>query len=78
MMSLMVKAGDLVPDVYGMVTKQQTFDALLHIGISEKAAEETTDANFDHLLVQQVNVYRMNTITNSGQPDPAGALEHFR
>ena len=45
----LVKNGDLVPNAAGMITKQQTFDALMHVGISKKVATETTDANFDHL-----------------------------
>ena len=48
-MSAMVKNGDLVPDAAGTITKQQTFDALMHVGVSRRVAEETTNANFDHL-----------------------------
>ena len=78
-MSALVKNGDLVPDAAGMITKQQTFDALMHVGISKKVATETTDANFDHLdEPKQLNVFRMNTINNDGTPDPPGPLEHFR
>ena len=77
-MSAVVKNEDLVPDIYGMVSKQETFEALMRVGISEKVARETTDANFDHLQVKQINVFRMNTHKASGQPDAPGALEHFR
>ena len=80
-MSALVKNGDLTPDPAGMITKQQTFDALLHVGISRKVATETTDANFDHLLddPKSMNVFRMNTVnTGSDGPDPPGPLEHFR
>ena len=78
-MSALVKNGDLVPDAAGMITKQQTFDALMHVGISKKVATETTDANFDHLDdPKQLNVFRMNTINADGTPDPPGPLEHFR
>ena len=79
-MSAMVKNGDLVPDAAGMITKQQTFDALLHVGVSRKVTEETTNANFDHLpwWSRRLNVFRMNTVNNHGPSDPPGALEHFR
>ena len=78
-MSALVKNGDLVPDVNGMITKQQTFNAMLNVGISEKAAKETTNGNFDHLTGPKlINVYRMNTIKAVGRPDLPGALEHFR
>jgi len=74
-MSALVKNGDLLPDSAGRISKQQTFDALLRVGISTKVATETTDANFDHLVVKELNVYRMNT---AGGSDPTGPLEHFR
>jgi hypothetical protein len=62
-----------------MITKQQTFDALMHVGISKKVATETTDVNFDHLEdPKQLNVFRMNTVNTEGMPDPPGPLEHFR
>ena len=79
-MSALVKNGDLVPDAAGMITKQQTFDALVNTGIARKVAKETTDANFDHLDDKQLNVFRMNTVKPSGRgtPDPPGPLEHFR
>ena len=79
-MSALVKNDDLVPDAAGMITKQQTFDALVNTGISRKAAKETTDANFDHLDDKQLNVFRMNTVKPPGRgtPDPPGPLEHFR
>ena len=78
-MSALVRNGDLVPNAAGMITKQQTFDALMHVGISKKVATETTDANFDHLDdPKQLNVFRMNTINTDGTPDPPGPLEHFR
>ena len=78
-MSALVKNGDLVPNAAGMITKQQTFDALMHVGISKKVATETTDANFDHLDdPKQLNVFRMNTVNDAGTPDPPGPLEHFR
>ena len=48
-MSALVKNGDLVPSRAGLISKQQTLDALLRVGIAEKVARETTDANFDHL-----------------------------
>ena len=74
-----MRNGDLVPNAAGMITKQQTFDALMHVGISKKVATETTDANFDHLDdPKQLNVFRMNTINTDGTPDPPGPLEHFR
>ena len=79
-MSALVKNGDLIPDAAGMITKQQTFDALVNTGIARKVAKETTDANFDHLDDKQLNVFRMNTVKPSGRgtPDPPGPLEHFR
>ena len=79
-MSAMVKNGDLVPDAAGTITKQQTFDALMHVGVSRRVAEETTNANFDHLpwWSRRLNVFRMNTVNNHGPSDPPGALEHFR
>ena len=77
-MSALVKNGDLVPNAAGMITKQQTFDALMHVGVSRHVATETTNANFDHLDdPKQLNVFRMNTI-NDGTPDPPGPREHFR
>ena len=78
-MSALVRNGDLVPNAAGMITKQQTFDALMHVGISKKVATETTDVNFDHLEdPKQLNVFRMNTVNTEGMPDPPGPLEHFR
>ena len=78
-MSALVKNGDLVPNAAGMITKQQTFDALMHVGISRKVATETTDAHFDHLpSPKRLNVFFMNTVNNQGPADPPGALEHFR
>ena len=78
-LSALVKNGDLVPDAAGMITKQQTFDALMHVGISRKVATETTDAHFDHLpSPKRLNVFFMNTVNNQGPADPPGALEHFR
>ena len=74
-----MRNGDLVPNAAGMITKQQTFDALMHVGISKKVATETTDVNFDHLEdPKQLNVFRMNTVNTEGMPDPPGPLEHFR
>ena len=75
-----MKNGDLVPDAAGMITKQQTFDALVNTGIARKVAKETTDANFDHLDDKQLNVFRMNTVKPSGRgpADPPGPVEHFR
>ena len=80
-MSALVKNGDLVPNAYGMIHKQQTRDALLRVGISEKVARETTNANFDHLSgLKELNVFRMNTVSTMSdrEPDPPGPLEHFR
>jgi len=77
-MSALVKNGDLVPSPAGLITKQQTFDALLRVGISEKVATETTDANFDHIDSLDLNVFRMNTVKRNGTPDPPGPSEHFR
>ncbi|EOD22152.1 hypothetical protein EMIHUDRAFT_207279 [Emiliania huxleyi CCMP1516] len=77
-MSALVKNGDLVPSPAGLITKQQTFDALLRVGISEKVATETTDANFDHIDSLDLNVFRMNTVKTFGTPDPPGPSEHFR
>ena len=57
-MSALVKNGDLVPSPAGLITKQQTFDALLRVGISEKVAMETTDTNFDHIDSLDLNVRR--------------------
>jgi hypothetical protein len=77
-MSALVRNGDLVPDAAGRILKQQTFQALLNVGISEKVARETTDANFNHLPEPKaLNVFRMNTVKH-GMPDPNGPLEHFR
>ena len=74
-----MRNGDLFPNAAGVITKQQTFDALMHVGISKKVATETTDANFDHLDdPKQLNVFRMNTVNNDGPGDPSGPIEHFR
>lgn len=78
-MSALIKNGDLKPDAAGRILKVHTFQALLRVGISEKVARETTDANFDHLAdPKALNVFRMNTVKHSGKPDPPGPLEHFR
>lgn len=45
-MRALVKNCDLVPGDDKKVSKQQTFDAMLRVGISEKVAKQTTDANF--------------------------------
>ena len=79
-MSALVRSGDLVPDAAGMITKKQTFDALMHVGVSRKVAEETTNDNFNHLVFpHRLNVFQMNTVNDEGPPDPQpGAREHFR
>lgn len=68
-----------MPDAMGMVTKQETFDAILRVGISEKAALQTTDVNFGPDPSRSLNVFLMNTIKEPPMvPDPAGPIEHFR
>ena len=83
-MASLVKSGDLIPDEWGFVTKEQTIEAMLSVGISEKAAVETADDNFDHLPdPKRLNLFLMNTIITQEDmegmiPDPPGPLEHFR
>ncbi|KAG1660127.1 hypothetical protein FOA52_003787 [Chlamydomonas sp. UWO 241] len=77
-MASLIAQGDLVPSPNGIITKQSTIDAMARAGISAAAITTTTDANFDHLVEpKEINVFRMNTINGNGQPDPAGAREHF-
>ena len=38
-MGALVKHRDIVPDLYGMIDKQQTYHALLFVGISEKVPD---------------------------------------
>lgn len=80
-----MKNGDLIPDEWGFVTKEETLRAMLNAGISEKAAVETANDNFDHLPPpKRLNLFRMNTIISENEldegvvPDPPGPLEHFR
>ena len=80
-----MKNGDLIPDEWGFVTKEETLRAMLNAGISEKAAVETANDNFDHLPPpKRLNLFRMNTIISEDEldegvvPDPPGPLEHFR
>merc|ERR1712166_446978 len=45
-MRALVKMKDLVPGLDLLVSRQQTFDALLRVGISAQIATEVTDTNF--------------------------------
>ena len=45
-MGALVKNGDLLPDADLLVAKRQTYEAMLRVGISEKVAHETSEANF--------------------------------
>ena len=83
-MSSLVNNGDLVPDGALMVSKQQTYESMLRVGISEHVARETTNANFKSSdcdsCPERINLYEMNTITKrSGQSSPRDRPhEHFR
>jgi len=90
-MAALVKNGDLIPQqidgVDGFVSKQQTVNALLNIGISPHVVTETTDANFDggDGPDPMINLFRMNTIVDGfghpadGPDNPAfGGREHWR
>jgi len=84
-MSALVKNGDLVPDSECLVSKHQTFLALLGVGVSEKVAEETTEANFKSpscsKCPEQINLFEMNMIRRPGAKQRQGfdePQEHFR
>ena len=87
-MTALVRNGDLVPDSAGMISKQDTFEAIVRTGVSVRVARITTNANFDHLPEPKImNVFEMNTIRDpDGRNDPDGGagnyghgpLEHFR
>lgn len=83
-MSALVKNGDLRPDARSEVSKRDTFEAILRVGISAKVATATTDANFRSASCEScpthINLFQMNTITRSfGQSSPHNAPhEHFR
>merc|ERR1712151_775977 len=77
-MSMLFKNGDLVPDGEGLVTKQETFEALLRVGISASVARQTTDANFQP-SGRRINILKMNTISDTRRAkDSEGPIEHFR
>lgn len=57
------KNGDIVPDSGGRVSRQQTLDALVRVGVSLATAEETTFGNFMHLAEPQfINIFEMNLL----------------
>jgi len=57
------KNGDLVPDSCGRVSRQQTLDALVRVGVSLNTAEETTFGNFMHLPEPQIiNIFEMDLL----------------
>merc|ERR1712187_537457 len=79
-MSMLFKNGDLVPDGEGRVTKQETFEALLRVGVSASVARQTTDENFKP-SDRRINILKMNTVSVSDSrraKDPEGPIEHFR
>lgn len=60
-LSAMVSEGDLVPDEFGYVSRQQVFNAFRRIGISLETATDTTMGNFGHLPhPQRINIFDMN------------------
>ena len=69
-MSALVKNGDLVPDTNGFIEKNQTFEALLKVGIHHRIARETVDANFLSASCGTcpltMDVFNMNTIRTGG------------
>eukprot|EP00965_Chrysotila_dentata_P254526 6211904-Pleurochrysis_carterae.AAC.3 len=82
-LSALCKNGDLMPDSDGFITKQETFDAFLAVGISRATATTTTNGNFDHLVLvpPRINVFAMNVV-DEGHSTPSDpnivAKEHFR
>ena len=77
----LIKNGDLVPDAAdGMINKEMTRQALMRVGISKKAAIQTTRFNFESSKCPQcpkrINPFIMNTIP-SGQtmPSPEGGAQ---
>ena len=60
-MGALYKAGDLIPNKDGVVTKAQTREAMMRAGISEKRSIATTDCNFDHLPGdKEINLFNMD------------------
>ena len=60
-MGALFKAGDLIPNKDGVVTKAQTREAMMRAGISEKRSIATTDGNFDHLPGdKEINLFNMD------------------
>lgn len=60
---VLFKNGDLQPDSCGRVSRQQTLDALVSVGVSLSTAEDTTFGNFMHLPEPQIiNIFEMNLL----------------
>ena len=82
-MSALARNNDLVPGSDGLVGKRQTYEAMLRVGIAEKVARETTDANFQSLecptCPDRIDLLNMNTIRGRSGRSPEGQPhEHFR
>jgi len=83
-MSALFKNRDLLPDAMGTVSMQQTYEAMLRVGIAERVAHETSIHNFMSAACptcpSRVNLFEMNTITTRrGTSSPPGLPhEHFR
>lgn len=75
-LSAMVINGDLIPDAYGKVSRQQVFHAFRRIGISLETATDTTMGNFQHMPEpQEINIFDMD-LPNPTRPLRTGNVEH--
>lgn len=75
-LSAMVNNGDLVPDNYGYVSRQQVFNAFRRVGITLKTATDTTTGNFGHLPhPQRINIFDMN-LPEPARPRRTTSVEH--
>jgi len=93
-MAALVKNGDILPgdcigdecsipggDTRGWVTKAQTVEAMLNVGISPSVVTQTTDGNFDP-GTGRINLFGMNNVRDAdgeGSHDVRlGGREHYR
>jgi len=76
-MGALFRAGDLIPDKRGIITKAQTAQAMLTAGISEAKTTATTNGNFDHLPEpKEINLFNMDLQMASDKPLSLRNKEH--
>jgi hypothetical protein len=76
-MGALFRAGDLIPNADGVVTKAQTRAAMLRAGISEEKTIGTTNGNFDHLPGdKEINLFNMDLQMSFDKPLKLRNKEH--